>query len=104
MWEADSPLTGQDEPVRRRIYIADAARLSRWPPSPTWGSRTRTPSTRSSSTLPIALLEQQKPLVAEYWGDVVKQGQGIANGTVDQSQGWQLTANIANADGEKVGT
>ena len=52
----------------------------------------------------IALLEQQKPLVAEYWGDVVKQGQGLANGSVTQAQGWQLTANIANADGEKVAT
>ena len=52
----------------------------------------------------IALLEQQKPLVAEYWGDVVKQGQGLASGSVTQAQGWQLTANIANADGEKVAT
>jgi putative spermidine/putrescine transport system substrate-binding protein len=42
--------------------------------------------------------------VAEYWGDVVKQGQGLATGSVKQSQGWQLTANIANTDGEKVGT
>jgi putative spermidine/putrescine transport system substrate-binding protein len=42
--------------------------------------------------------------VAEYWGDVVKQGTAIASGTVLQSQGWQLTANIANAESEAVGT
>ena len=50
------------------------------------------------------MLNTQKPLVSEYWGDYVKQSQGLASGSVTQGQGWQLTANLANTDGNKVGT
>jgi putative spermidine/putrescine transport system substrate-binding protein len=103
MWENDSPLAGKVSPYDDAIYIADAA-VYLMATQPDLGIENPYALDQEQFDAAIALLEQQKPLVAEYWGDVVKQGQSIANGTVAQSQGWQLTANIANADGEKVGT
>ena len=41
--------------------------------------------------------------MAEYWSDYAKQANGLATGSIVQGQGWQLTANTANADQELVG-
>ncbi|HEU4910705.1 MAG TPA: extracellular solute-binding protein [Actinomycetes bacterium] len=103
MWESDSPIKGKVSPYDDAIYIADAA-VYLMATQPDLGIENPYALDQEQFDAAIALLEQQKPLVAEYWGDVVKQGQGLATGSVKQSQGWQLTANIANADGEKVGT
>lgn len=103
MWEADSPLKGKISPYDDAIYIADAA-VYLMATQPDLGIENPYSLDQEQFDAAISLLEQQKPLVAEYWGDVVKQGQGLATGSVKQSQGWQLTANIANTDGEKVGT
>jgi len=103
MWEPASPAAGKISPYDDAIYIADAA-VYLMATQPDLGIENPYALDQEQFDAAIALLEQQKPLVAEYWGDVVKQGQGLASGSVTQAQGWQLTANIANADGEKVAT
>lgn len=103
MWEADSPAKGKISPYDDAIYIADAA-VYLMATKPDLGIKNPYALDQKQFDAAVALLQQQKGLVAEYWGDVVKQGTAIAGGTVLQSQGWQLTANLANADGEKVGT
>jgi putative spermidine/putrescine transport system substrate-binding protein len=103
MWEANSPAKGKVSPYDDAIYIADAA-VYLMATKPDLGIKNPYALDQKQFDAALELLRQQKPLVAEYWGDVVKQGQGLGNGTVLQSQGWQLTANIANAKGEKVGT
>jgi putative spermidine/putrescine transport system substrate-binding protein len=103
MWEPGSPAAGKVSPYDDAIYIADAA-VYLMATQPDLGIENPYALDQEQFDAAIALLEQQKPLVAEYWGDVVKQGQGLASGSVTQAQGWQLTANIANADGEKVAT
>ncbi len=103
MWEADSPLQGKVSPYDDAIYIADAA-VYLMATQPDLGIENPYSLDQTQFDAAIALLEQQKPLVSEYWADVVKQGQGLANGTTLQSQGWQLTANLTNADDEVVGT
>lgn len=103
MWEADSPAAGKISPYDDAIYIADAA-VYLMATQPELGIENPYALDQEQFDAAIALLEQQKPLVAEYWGDVIKQGTAIASGAVLQSQGWQLTANIANAEGEVVAT
>ena len=103
MWEANSPAKGKVSPYDDAIYIADAA-VYLMATKPDLGIKNPYALDQKQFDAALELLRQQKPLVAEYWGDVVKQGQGLGNGTVLQSQGWQLTANIANAKGEKVAT
>ena len=103
MWEADSPVKGKISPYDDAIYIADAA-VYLMATQPDLGIENPYALDQEQFDAAIALLEQQEPMVAEYWGDVVKQGQALASGAVQQSQGWQLTANIANGDGDAVGT
>jgi putative spermidine/putrescine transport system substrate-binding protein len=103
MFEAGSPAKGKISPYDDAIYIADAA-VYLMATKPDLGIKNPYALDQKQFDAAIALLNQQKPLVAEYWGDYVKQGQGLSSGTISQGQGWQLTANLANADGDKVGT
>jgi putative spermidine/putrescine transport system substrate-binding protein len=103
MWESDSPAKGKISPYDDAIYIADAA-VYLMATQPALGIKNPYALDQTQFDAAIALLQQQKPLVAEYWADVVKQGQGLASGAVTESQGWQLTANLANTDSETVGT
>ena len=103
MWEPDSPAAGKISPYDDAIYIADAA-VYLMATQPDLKITNPYALDQAQFDAAVALVQQQKPLVAEYWGDVVKQGQGLASGAVIQSQGWQLTANLANADAQTVGT
>ncbi len=102
MWEADSPLAGKIAPYDDAIYIADAA-VYLMATQPDLGITNPYSLDKTQFDAAIALLEQQKPLVGEYWADYAKQANGLATGSIVQGQGWQLTANVANADAEKVG-
>ena len=103
MWDANSPAKGKISPYDDAIYIADAA-VYLMATQPDLGIKNPYALDQKQFDAATTLLKQQKPLVAEYWGDYVKQGQGLASGSITQGQGWQLTANLANADGDKVGT
>jgi putative spermidine/putrescine transport system substrate-binding protein len=102
MWEADSPAAGKISPYDDTIYIADAA-VYLMATQPDLGIENPYSLDQEQFDAAIALLEQQKPLVAEYWADFTKQANALASGSVVQSQGWQVTANVANADSETVG-
>ena len=103
MWDANSPAKGKISPYDDAIYIADAA-MYLMATQPDLGIKNPYALDQKQFDAATTLLKQQKPLVAEYWGDYVKQGQGLSSGSIAQGQGWQLTANLANADGDKVGT
>jgi putative spermidine/putrescine transport system substrate-binding protein len=103
MWEPGSPAASRISPYDDAIYIADAA-VYLMSTRPELGITNPYALDQTQFDAAIALLRQQQPLVAEYWGDVVRQGQGLASGTLTQAQGWQLTANLANADAVTVGT
>jgi putative spermidine/putrescine transport system substrate-binding protein len=103
MWEPGSPSAGKISPYGDAIYIADAA-VYLMAKRPELGITNPYSLDQTQFDAALALLEQQKPMVAEYWADVVKQGQGLATGALTESQGWQLTANLANADATAVGT
>lgn len=103
MFDANSPAKGKISPYDDAIYIADAA-VYLMATQPDLGIKNPYALDQKQFDASIALLNQQKPLVSEYWGDYVKQGQGLASGSIAQGQGWQLTANLANTDANKVGT
>ena len=103
MWDPNSPAKGKISPYDDAIYLADAA-VYLMATRPELNIKNPYALDQAQFDAAVALVQQQKPLVAEYWGDVVKQGQGLASGAVTESQGWQLTANLANSDGQKVGT
>ena len=103
MWDANSPAKGKISPYDDAIYIADAA-VYLMATQPDLAIKNPYALDQKQFDAATTLLKQQKPLVAEYWGDYVKQGQGLSSGSIAQGQGWQLTANLANADGDKVGT
>ena len=103
MWDPNSPAKGKISPYDDAIYIADAA-VYLMATQPDLAIKNPYALDQKQFDAATALLKQQKPLVAEYWGDYVKQSQGLASGSIVQGQGWQLTANLANADGDKVGT
>ncbi|MDT7575620.1 MAG: putative spermidine/putrescine transport system substrate-binding protein [Pseudonocardiales bacterium] len=103
MFDANSPAKGKISPYDDAIYIADAA-MYLMSNQPDLGIKNPYALDQKQFDASIALLNTQKPLVSEYWGDYVKQSQGLASGSVTQGQGWQLTANLANTDGNKVGT
>jgi len=103
MWESDSDQAGKISPYDDAIYIADAA-VYLMATQPDLGITNPYALDQTQFDAAIALLGQQKPLVGEYWGDFTKQASGLASGAITQAQGWQLTANFANADSEVVGT
>jgi putative spermidine/putrescine transport system substrate-binding protein len=103
MWDANSPEKGKISPYDDAIYIADAA-VYLMATQPDLAIKNPYALDQKQFDAAIALLKQQKPLVNEYWGDYIKQSQGLTSGAIAQGQGWQLTANLANTDGEKVGT
>lgn len=103
MFEATSPAKGKISPYDDAIYIADAA-VYLMATKPDLGIKNPYALDQKQFDAAIELLKQQKGMVAEYWGDITKQGTALASGAVLQSQGWQVTANLANADGDKVGT
>lgn len=102
MWEADSPLKGKISPYDDAMSIADAG-VYLMATQPDLGIKNPYALDQTQFDAAIALLQQQKPLVAEYWSDYAKQANGLATGSIVQGQGWQLTANTANADQELVG-
>ncbi len=104
MWDPATPAKGKISPYDDAIYIADAA-VYLMATKPELGIKNPYALDKPQFDAAVALLQQQKPLVAEYWADVVKQGQGLASGSLLEGQGWQLTANLANTDAPgKVGT
>ena len=80
-----------------RPSTSPTPRCTSWRPSRTSGSRTPTPSTRSSSAAAVDLLKEQKANVGEYWSDYLKEIQAFKNGSSTVGTTWQVIANLAQA-------
>jgi putative spermidine/putrescine transport system substrate-binding protein len=103
LFDPASPAKGKISPYDDAIYIADAA-VYLMSTQPDLGIKNPYALDQKQFDAAIALLKQQKPLVSEYWADSVKQGQGLASGAISAGQGWQITANLANASSQVVGS
>ena len=81
MWEADSPVKGKISPYDDAIYIADAA-IYLMATQPDLGITNPYSLDQTQFDAAIELLDQQKPLVAEYWADYAKQANGLPSGSI----------------------
>jgi putative spermidine/putrescine transport system substrate-binding protein len=103
MWDANSPLKGKVSPYDDSMTFADAA-VYLMATKPDLGIKNPYALDQTQFQAVVDAATTQKALVAEYWSDYTKQAQALATGSVVQGQGWQLTANAANTDAEKVGS
>ncbi len=103
MWDANSPAKGKISPYDDSMTFADAA-VYLMATQPDLGIKNPYALDQKQFDAAVALLNQQKPLVSRVLGRLHQAGQALASGTVAQGQGWQLTANLANTNGEKVGS
>ena len=77
MWDPARRPRARSARTTTRIYIADAA-VYLMATQPELGITNPYALDRTQFDAAVELVQQQKPLVAEYWADVVKQGQGLA--------------------------
>lgn len=92
MFEPDSPAAGGVGPYDSPIYIADAA-VYLMATQPDLGITDPYALDQEQFDAAIALLEQQKPLVGEYWNDYLKQIDAVNGGTMTGATSWQVIVN-----------
>jgi len=92
MFEPDSPAAGRVGPYDSPIYIADAA-VYLMATQPDLGITDPYALDQEQFDAAIALLEQQKPLVGEYWNDYLKQIDAVNGGTMTGATSWQVIVN-----------
>jgi putative spermidine/putrescine transport system substrate-binding protein len=100
-FEADSPYAGSVTAYDSPIFIADAA-VYLMATQPELGITDPYSLDQTQFDAAIALLEQQKALVGEYWSDYTKALQAFVSGTTSVGTTWQVIANLAEAEGGKV--
>lgn len=92
MFEPDSPAAGGVGPYDSPIYIADAA-VYLMATQPDLGITDPYALDQAQFDAAIALLEQQKSLVSEYWSDYLKQIDAVNGGTMTGATSWQVIVN-----------
>lgn len=92
MFEPDSPAAGGVGPYDSPIYIADAA-VYLMATQPDLGITDPYALDQTQFDAAIALLEQQKPLVSEYWSDYLKQIDAVGAGSMTGATSWQVIVN-----------
>jgi len=100
-FEADSPYAGAVTAYDSPIFIADAA-VYLMATQPDLGITDPYSLDQTQFDAAIALLEQQKALIGEYWSDYTKAIQAFNSGTTAVGTSWQVIANLAKAEGGKV--
>lgn len=100
-FEADSPYKGAVTAYDSPIFIADAA-VYLMATQPELGITDPYALDKTQFDAAIALLEQQKELVGEYWSDYTKAIQAFNSGTTAVGTSWQVIANLAKAEGGKI--
>ncbi len=100
-FEPDSPYAGSVTAYDSPIFIADAA-VYLMATQPELGIKDPYALDQTQFDAAMALLEQQKPLVGEYWSDYTKAIQAFNSGTTAVGTSWQVIANLAQAEGGKV--
>lgn len=101
MFDANSPYTGAVSAYDSPIYIADAA-VYLMATKPELGIKDPYALDKDQFQAAIDLLNQQKPLISEYWGDALKQEAGFKTGSNVIGTTWQYTANLAKSEGVPV--
>jgi putative spermidine/putrescine transport system substrate-binding protein len=96
-----SPYAGKVTAYDSPIFIADAA-LYLMKTNPDLGIQDPYALDQTQFDAAIALLEQQKPIIGEYWGDYLKNIDAMTSGTTVLGTTWQVNLNYANAEGEVV--
>ncbi len=102
VWEADSAAAGKVTAYDSAIYIADAA-VYLMTHSPELGITDPYALDQTQFDAAMALLEQQKPLVAEYWADYTKYIGAVQAGSITVGTSWQVIANVLNGESATVG-
>jgi putative spermidine/putrescine transport system substrate-binding protein len=100
-FDADSPYKGAVTAYDSPIFIADAA-VYLMATQPELGITDPYALDKTQFDAAIALLEQQKELVGEYWSDYTKAIQSFNSGTTAVGTSWQVIANLAKAEGGKI--
>ncbi len=100
-FEADSPYAGKVSAYDSPIFIADAA-VYLMATQPDLGITYPYALDRAQFDAAMALLEQQKGLVGEYWSDYLKQMAAFKEGTTVASTTWQVVANAVEAEGTPI--
>ncbi len=100
-FEADSPYAGAVTAYDSPIFIADAA-VYLMATQPELGITDPYALDQAQFDAAMALLEQQKALIGEYWSDYTKAIQAFNSGTTAIGTSWQVIANLAQAEGGKV--
>ena len=102
VWESDSAAAGKVTAYDSAIYIADAA-VYLMTHSPELGITDPYALDQTQFDAALALLEQQKPLVAEYWADYTKYIGAVQAGSITVGTSWQVIANVLNGESATVG-
>jgi putative spermidine/putrescine transport system substrate-binding protein len=100
-WEPDSPVAGKVSAYDSPIFIADAA-LYLMATQPDLGIKYPYALDKTQFDAAIALLEQQKPLISEYWSDYLKQMAAFKEQTTVASTTWQVVANAVAGEGTPI--
>jgi len=100
-WESDSPVAGKVSAYDSPIFIADAA-MYLMATQPDLGITNPYSLDQKQFDAAIALLQQQKPLISEYWSDYLKQMAAFKEGSTVASTTWQVVANAVAAEGTAI--
>ena len=101
MFESGSPADGAVSVYDSPIYIADAA-LYLMATQPDLGITDPYALDQAQFDAAIELLNQQKDLTSQYWGDYTVQQASLENGDVLAGTTWQVIVNLAQANGAKI--
>ena len=102
MFSADSPYAGKISVYDSPIYIADAA-VYLMATQPELGITNPYSLDQSQFDAAIALLNDQKSRVAQYWSLYTDQQASLESGAVTAGTSWQVIVNLATANGAKIG-
>ncbi len=101
VFEADSPYAGKVSAYDSPIAIADAA-VYLMATKPELGITYPYALDQTQFDAAMALLEQQKVLVGEYWNDFAKQMASFIDGSTLVSTSWQVTVNALQSEEPQV--
>jgi putative spermidine/putrescine transport system substrate-binding protein len=102
VFEPNSAAKGKVTAYDSAIYIADAA-VYLMSTKPELGITDPYALDQTQFDAALALLEQQKPLIAEYWSDYTKYIGAVQSGSVTVGTSWQVIANVLNGEKATVG-
>jgi putative spermidine/putrescine transport system substrate-binding protein len=102
VWDTASPAKGKITSYDSPIYIADAA-VYLMATKPDLAIKNPYALDDKQFAAAVALLKAQKPLVAEYWSDYLKQVEGFKSGTMAAGTTWQVTANVLTGEKAPIG-